>query len=242
MIWSAGVLFLGLLWGGVAAHASPVVELIGADPFLFPQSPSPSVIFSPLGVPPFNADPSNSGFIFTPIIPGEQMGAGQLSLSEPFAVQNFSIHNLNPVNIGGSFFDVFVTLDPGPNSGGLNLSRASDSASSGTFNSFFDVFVELDLTPIGGGAPMIIQQQEVFQFNGTWSSNPVGGTGTIMLDGPFQAMAPDGSVLNFTNAPAPMAPMPGTAWGGLGLLAAFGAARMLMVMRGRSACRGSEAA
>jgi hypothetical protein len=69
-----------------------------------------------------------------------------------------------PVNIGGSFFDVFVNLNPAiPTTGTLTLTQtvSGEGIPEGTFTSFFDVFFTLTFKqggvtvpcPIGATAP-----------------------------------------------------------------------------------------
>jgi hypothetical protein len=74
-----------------------------------------------------------------------------------------------PVNIGGSFFDVFVNLDPAapPSTGLLDLQNTSGdgtpSVPEGVFkiDSFFDIFVELSITPAGGGPPAQVVHEKI---------------------------------------------------------------------------------
>jgi hypothetical protein len=57
-----------------------------------------------------------------------------------------------PVNFGGTFFDIYVDLDPGHvTNGTLTLTQtvAGEGTPEGTFTSFFDVFFDIDLTPAG---------------------------------------------------------------------------------------------
>lgn len=76
----------------------------------------------------------------------------------PIEMVALSLQSIDPVNVGGSFFDVFVHLTPGTSSVGemtINHEFADDgTAPEGTFTSFFDLFFTVDLTPTGGGAPL----------------------------------------------------------------------------------------
>jgi hypothetical protein len=64
-----------------------------------------------------------------------------------------------PITLVGSFFDVFVVLDPaGPSTGLLSLvnttgGEGSPTVPEGTFgpNSFFDFFVDINCAPAGSG-------------------------------------------------------------------------------------------
>jgi hypothetical protein len=77
----------------------------------------------------------------------------------PIEMVALSLQSTRPVNIDGSFFDVFVHLTPGTNSTGemtINHEFADNGtpAPEGTFTSFFDIFFTVELTPTGGGAPV----------------------------------------------------------------------------------------
>src|SRR5260370_15818130 len=57
-----------------------------------------------------------------------------------------------PVNFGGTFFDIYVDLDPGhATNGTLTFTQtvSGEGIPEGTFSSFFDVFFTIDLTPAG---------------------------------------------------------------------------------------------
>jgi hypothetical protein len=71
----------------------------------------------------------------------------------PIKMGDLSLQSTSRVNVGGSFFDVFVTLDPSNlknDLGQFNISENS-TGKGGTYTSFFDVFYEADFTPVGKG-------------------------------------------------------------------------------------------
>jgi hypothetical protein len=88
-----------------------------------------------------------------------------------------SLKSVAPVNVGGSFFDVYVNLDPGHvTTGSLTLTQtvAGEGIPEGTFSSFFDVFFDLSLEPIGQAqAPCTVG---VNCFPG--EVNPLNGSGS----------------------------------------------------------------
>jgi hypothetical protein len=139
------------------------------------------------------------------------------------------------VNIGGSFFDVFVTLDPAnlANDTGT-LTITSNGTGGGAFNSFFDVFTEITLHPVGGG-PDIMQTGPSFQLSGTgdWSNTPPPNyptdpslpSGGFFLVGPVQESSPTGSEVHVVSTA--QTPEPGEIVGliGIGMVGFFAAVR-----------------
>jgi hypothetical protein len=92
-----------------------------------------------------------------------------------------SMESTAPVNIGGSFFDVFVTLDPSaPSTGTISM---TGSLSGGTFTSFFDVFFDAAFKPTGGGTPTVVPGNIMLTGGGTWSPTPP--SGAVIVTGPF---------------------------------------------------------
>jgi hypothetical protein len=89
-----------------------------------------------------------------------------------------------PVNFGGSFFDVYVDLDPGHvTNGTLTLTQTvgTEGIPEGTFTSFFDVFFDVDLTPAGQAkAPCVIganctASEAMLNGNGSWTDDTTNG-------------------------------------------------------------------
>jgi hypothetical protein len=86
-----------------------------------------------------------------------------------------SLESTAPVNIGGSFFDVFVELNPNTATlGQLTLTQTvnGEGAPEGTFTSFFDVFFDLTLHPIGGGADIVTPMELPLTGSGFWTDDP----------------------------------------------------------------------
>ena len=95
-----------------------------------------------------------------------------------------SLKSTAPVNFGGTFFDVYVDLDPGHvTNGSLTLTQtvAGEGIPEGTFSSFFDVFFTVDLTPAGQPkSPCVIGANcsaSVAQLNGngSWTDDTTNG-------------------------------------------------------------------
>ena len=59
----------------------------------------------------------------------------------PIQLVALSLESTAPVNVGGSFFDVFVTLDPSDASTGTMTISANAAGTGGTFTSTLDVLL-----------------------------------------------------------------------------------------------------
>ena len=118
----------------------------------------------------------------TPDVPGAQEGTISTTLTQLW------LKSVAPVNIGGSFFDVFVNLDPAapPSTGLLDLQNTSGdgtpSVPEGDFkiDSFFDIFVELTLTPVGGGAPVVDHEEILLGAGGSGWNDPDDGAASFL--------------------------------------------------------------
>jgi hypothetical protein len=108
-----------------------------------------------------------------------------------------ALKSVAPVNVGGSFFDIYVDLDPGHvTNGSLTLTQtvAGEGISEGVLNSFFDVFFDLSLTPVGQPkAPCTVGVNcfpgEVNPLNGSgsWTDDTTNG---VFLVGQVNYVAP----------------------------------------------------
>ena len=108
-----------------------------------------------------------------------------------------ALKSVAPVNVGGSFFDVYVDLDPGHvTTGSLTLTQTvtGEGTPEGTISSFFDVFFDLSLTPAGQAkAPCTVGVNcfpgEVNPLNGSgsWTDDTTNG---VFLVGQVNYVAP----------------------------------------------------
>jgi len=90
-----------------------------------------------------------------------------------------------PVNFGGSFFDIYVNLDPGHTTTGslfLTQTVSGEGTPEGTFSSFFDVFFDINLTPAGQpkaacvlGANCTAAEQPNLNGSGSWTDDNANG-------------------------------------------------------------------
>jgi len=108
-----------------------------------------------------------------------------------------ALKSVAPVNVGGSFFDVYVDLDPGHlTNGSITLTQTvtGEGIPEGTISSFFDVFFDLSLTPTGQAkAPCTVGVNcfpgEVNPLNGSgsWTDDNANG---VFLVGQVNYVAP----------------------------------------------------
>jgi hypothetical protein len=122
-----------------------------------------------------------------------QNTASPSSATVPIQMVGLSLQNVIPVNVGGSFFDVFVHLTPGTSSLGTmtithNFLDNGTPAPEGNFTSFFDVFFTADFTPRLGGSPFSISGDLPLTGNGSWSHEPPPGV-VLVTGAPGNQMA-----------------------------------------------------
>lgn len=118
-----------------------------------------------------------------------QNTASPSSATIPIQMVGLSLQNVAPVNVGGSFFDVFVHLTPGTSSlGTMTITHNSfdngTPAPEGLFTStFFDVFFTADFTPRAGGSPFSIPGALPLTTSPSfWSHEPP--PGVVLVTGP----------------------------------------------------------
>jgi hypothetical protein len=200
---------VGLEYSPGIASASP----IGPGFDLFSTLPGTSITFDPDGDGPLPAltvnlegvpiGPGNTDTIVertnltlldgTPVpeIPSGSLGKIDVEIIA------LSLSSTAPVDIGGSFFDIFVTLDPDFESKGtMTITEHDDVIGGGTFDSFFDIFFELCLTPTGGGSPVCVPGMDtIVATDSPWSHTPAPGYPVDPLfpsGGFFPAVLPGG--------------------------------------------------
>ncbi len=81
-----------------------------------------------------------------------------------------SLVSINPVPIMGSFFDVFVAIDPNMRSMG-QINVMSHDPGGGTFDSFFDVFTEITFTDTMNPTNSMVfrRQDHITSMGSMWS-------------------------------------------------------------------------
>ncbi|MCI0332588.1 MAG: PEP-CTERM sorting domain-containing protein [Planctomycetes bacterium] len=89
----------------------------------------------------------------------------------PAEIVALSLESIAPVQLGPSFFDVFVDLNPlAASLGSLNVTSHVDPGG-GTFDSFFDVFARVTLTEVGNPMNQMVatRQDQIRSMSSPWS-------------------------------------------------------------------------
>ena len=95
----------------------------------------------------------------------------------PIQMVGLSLKSAAPVNVGGSFFDVFVTLDPAnlANDTGT-MAIAGNTTTGGTFASALNVFFQAHFAPTAAGSAFDVFNQVNITSSGTaWGPTPPAG-------------------------------------------------------------------
>lgn len=113
----------------------------------------------------------------------------------PIEMTRLSLKSVNSVDIGGSPFNVFVSLTPGTNSTGtmtINHNVDSDrrfiddpNGFEGTFTSDFDVFFDATFKPVNGGTGefTVTDTANLVNNGANWDHEP--GQDPILVTGPL---------------------------------------------------------
>src|SRR5258708_18024089 len=162
------VLVLGFSMAVSAADIDPTIPSVALGSDYFATQPGTHFNFGGgigdvnlMGLPigPFNTD----------AIIQRRADAPLGGTAIPIQIVALSLKSTAPVNVGGSFFDVFITLDPAnlANDTGT-MSIAGNTTSGGSFSSALNIFFQAHFQPVGGGSAF-----DVFnQVNVTSSASP----------------------------------------------------------------------
>src|SRR5713101_9100767 len=177
------LLVLGLSMGASAADIDPTVPSVALGSDYFATQPGTHFNFGGgigdvnlLGLPigPFNTD----------TIIQRRADAVLGGPAIPIQMVALSLKSAAPVNVGGSFFDVFITLDPAnlANDTGT-MSIAGNTPTGGTFSSGLNIFFQAHFQPVGGGSAFdVFNQVTVTSSGNPWG--PAAGNGFGIVNGP----------------------------------------------------------
>src|SRR3974390_1931024 len=102
----------------------------------------------------------------------------------PIQLVALSMESTAPVSVGGSFFDVFVTLDPANLGKDVGMMSIMGTLGGGTFTSFFDVFFDAHFAPVSTGQPFDVFSSITLSNGGSaWSPTPP--PNAVIVNGPF---------------------------------------------------------
>ena len=165
---------------------APTVAL-GSD--YFQTQPGSQFDFGgPIGVVPFMGLPVGPGQ--TDTIVQRQADATINGGPIPLQIVELSMESTAPVNIGGNFFDVFVTLDPANLAHDTGQITIMGSLGGGTFNSFFDVFFDAHFLPLGSANAFdVFSSVHLAQNGAQWGPTPP--PGVVLVTGPDDGSAAD---------------------------------------------------
>lgn len=172
-----GLLLLAAAMSIGAGAGAARADSIGPGFDLFATAPGTTVFIPGIGnvqlmgkpVGPFNTD----------TIVQRKSGINPLNAGDtgtiPIELVALSLTSAHPIQIGNSFFDVFVTLQPNTISGG-QMTINHTTSGGGTFDSFFDVFFEITFVEVGNPSnTQVMQLQDTIRGSGTWSHTPPPG-------------------------------------------------------------------
>ena len=109
----------------------------------------------------------------------------------PIQMVALSLKSTAPVNVGGSFFDVFMTLDPAnlANDTGT-MSITGDTTSGGSFSSALNIFFQAHFQPVSTGSAFdVFNQANVTSGGNSWG--PIPGSAFVIVNGPDDGTASD---------------------------------------------------
>ena len=102
----------------------------------------------------------------------------------PLQIVTLSLQSTSPVDIGGSFFGVFVTLDPANLSRDIGTMTIMGGTLGGTFTSSLDVFFDAHFQPLTTGSPFDVLSEITLNNSGA-SWTPFPPPGAVLVYGPL---------------------------------------------------------
>lgn len=173
-----------------AGFADPIVSApsvaLGSDYFQTDPNTTHFDFGGPIGVVYFMGVPVGPGL--TDTIVQRKADATINGAPIPIQIVMLSMESTAPVNIGGSFFDVFVTLDPAQLANDTGQIQISGGLTGGNFSSTLNVFFVAHFAPTGVGSAFDVPGQVVLSQSGaSWGPTPNG----VIVPGPD-----DGSTLD----------------------------------------------
>jgi uncharacterized protein (TIGR03382 family) len=167
------------------ATAQAALDTVAAGSDYFQTLPGTFANVPGIGFVSFMGNPIGPGS--TDTIVQRQADADINGAPIPIQITALSLKSTAPVNIGGSFFDVFVNLDTSDqtvhNKGSMTI---NGTPAGGTFSSFFDVFYDVTATQVGNPSnTMTFTGVDGGNLSGSNIWNPVAPLNAVIVTGPF---------------------------------------------------------
>ena len=157
--------------------AAAIDVALGSDYF---QTTSASLTLSGIGTVNLVGNPIGPGNTDTIIQRQQDAIIGGAPI--PIQMTALSLESTAPVNIGGSFFDVFVTLDSSKLSMDTGTLSVTGTLAGGTFTSTFDLFYDARFVPVTTGLQPDVFGSVVLNNAGTaWFPTP--SAGQVLVSG-----------------------------------------------------------
>jgi len=163
------------------ANGAPCVAL-GSD-YLQTQPGSSFNFGTGIGVVNFMGLPIGPGLTDTIV----QRQADAFINGGPIPIQlvALSMESTAPVSVGGSFFDVFVTLDPANLGKDVGHMSITGTVGGGTFSSSFDVFFDAHFAPLSTSVVPFDITGNISLSNGGSAWSPTPPPNAVIVTGPF---------------------------------------------------------
>lgn len=183
---ACGVFLLLALCAGTPAQADPIFVELGAIYLL--SQPGQPISGGVFGGAIFDPTPGPNGANLTIIRPQDIEINGAPG---PLKVIDIALHSRAPVNFGGTFFDIFVDLDPAhlnDNIGSLTVTGDLTGGFATEEFTYFARFSLFDAVTRAPGPVQVIKINSVSAAPIAWSPNPPAGA--VIVTGPD----PDGGL------------------------------------------------
>jgi hypothetical protein len=165
------------VYSAAPSIAATIDVALGSD---YSQTTSASLVLSGIGTVNLVGNPIGPGNTDTIIQRQQDATIGGLAI--PIQMTALSLMSVAPVNIGGSFFDVFVALDSSKLSMDTGTLSVTGSLLGGTFTSSLSVFYDARFVPVTTGSqPDVFGSLALSNPGAAWFPTP--SAGQVLVSG-----------------------------------------------------------